>query len=286
MSESGLFLIDIEKVFAEKNPRLAKRMPRFILSWIKRIIHQEEINQFLIKHQDKKGIDFAQAIIDEFKITLKVNGRENLPKDGRYIFVANHPMGGLESVGFMRLVYDVFPEKIRFPVNDVLLNLKNFNPIFVPINKYGAMGKDASKQMIDLYDSDYQILFYPSGMVSRKIKGQIVDLEWKKTFLSKAVASKRHIVPIHIDAQNTKRFYRVGVWRSFFGLKANLEMFLLPDELFRAKNKTIVYTVGKPIPYTVFDKKYNYRQWAQKVKDHVYAIKENPNQIFNADGNQ
>jgi len=282
MSNRGLFLIDIEEILANKNPQLAKRMPRFILKWIKRIIHQEDINQFLIKHQDKKGIDFAQAIIDDFQITLKVNGQENIPKDGRYIFVANHPLGGLESIGFMRLVYDAFPEQIRFPVNDVLLNLKNFNPIFVPINIYGALGRDASKQMIDLYDSDNQILFYPAGMVSRKIKGQIVDSEWKKTFLSKAVASKRHIVPVHIDAQNSKRFYRIWTWRNLFGIKANLEMFLLPDELFKAKKKTIVYTIGKPIPYKVLDKKYNHRQWAQKVKAHVYALKENPKLCFNA----
>ena len=282
MSNRGLFLIDIEEILANKNPQLAKRMPRFILKWIKRIIHQEDINQFLIKHQDKKGIDFAQAIIDDFQITLKVNGQENIPKDGRYIFVANHPLGGLESIGFMRLVYDAFPEQIRFPVNDVLLNLKNFNPIFVPINIYGALGRDASKQMIDLYDSDNQILFYPAGMVSRKIKGQIVDSEWKKTFLSKAVASKRHIVPVHIDAQNSKRFYRIWTWRNLFGIKANLEMFLLPDESFKAKKKTIVYTIGKPIPYKVFNKKYNHRKWAQKVKAHVYALKENPKLCFNA----
>ncbi len=280
MSQADLFLVDVEKVFAEKNPRLAKRMPRFILSWIKRILHQEEINRFLIKHQDKKGIDFAQAIIDDFQLTIKVNGKENLPKKGRYIFIANHPMGGMESQGFMRIVNDVFPGQIRFPVNDVLLNLKSFDPIFVPINKYGALNRESSKQMLELYHSDYQILFYPAGMVSRKIKGKIIDPEWKKTFLSKAIESKRDIVPIYIDAQNSKKFYRIGVWRKFLGIKANLEMFLLPEELYRAKNKVITYTIGKPISYKIFDKTYNYYDWVQKVKDYVYSLRENPDKTF------
>ncbi len=280
MSNPDLFLIDIEKVIAGKNPRLAKRMPRFVLSWIKRILHQEEINQFLIKHQDKKGIDFAQAIIDDFKLTIKVVGKENLPKEGRYIFIANHPMGGMESVGFMRIINDAFPEQIRFPVNDVLLNLKNLNSVFVPINKYGSQNRELSKQIFDLYDSDYQILFYPAGMVSRKTKGQIIDLEWKKTFLTKAIKSRRDIVPIYIEGKNSKKFYRVGVFRKFFGIKANLEMYLLPDELYKAKNKTITYTIGKPISYQIFDKSYNYKDWVQKVKNHVYSLKDNPSKIF------
>lgn len=280
MSQSNLGLIDIEKVFAGKNPRLAKRMPKFIFRWIKRILHQEDINQFLIKHQEKKGIDFAKAIIDKFQLTIKLKGQENLPKDGRYIFVANHPMGGLESVGFMRIINDVFPEQIRFPVNDVLLNLKNLDSIFVPINKYGSQNRESSKQILDLYDSDNQILFYPSGMVSRKTKGIIIDPEWKKTFLTKAIRSHRDIVPIYIEGKNSKRFYRVGVWRNFFGIKANLEMFLLPDELYRANKKTITYFVGKPISYKVFDKTYNYNDWVKKVKSHVYSLSENPNKTF------
>ena len=280
MSKSDLFLIDIEKIFADKNPRLAKRMPKFIFSWIKKILHQEEINQFLLEHKDLKGIDFAQAIIENFNITVKVKGKENVPKNGRFIFIANHPMGGMESQGFMKIVNDIFPGQIRFPVNDVLLNLKNFDPIFVPINKYGKQDRESSKKILDLYHSDYQILFYPAGMVSRKIKGQIVDLEWKKTFLSKAISSKRNIVPVFINARNSNRFYRVGMWRNFFGIKANIEMFLLPDELYRAKGKTITYTFGKPISYKIFDKRYNYHDWAQKIKEHVYALKNNPCKIF------
>ncbi len=280
MSQPDLFLIDIEKVFADKNLRLAKRIPKFVFRWIKRILHQDEINQFLTTYQDKKGIDFVQTVLDFFQVTIQIKGKENLPEKGRFIFIANHPMGGMESMGFIRLAHDVFPEQIRFPVNDVLLNLRNFTPIFVPINKYGAMGRESSKQMIDLYDSNYQILFYPAGMVSRKTKGKIVDTEWKKTFLSKAIVSKRDIIPVYIEGKNSKRFYHLGVWRKFFGIKANLEMFLLPDELFRAKNKTISYTIGKPIPYQAFDKRYNYREWAQKVKEFVYSLKDNPDQTF------
>lgn len=280
MGEPDVFLIDIEKVFAEKNPRLAKRIPKFIYRYLKRILHVDEINEFLITYKDKKDIDFADAIIESFKIKIDVRGKENLPKEGRYIFVANHPMGALESMGFLRIVYDVFPLQVRFPVNDVLLNLKNFETIFVPINKYGAQGKMKSAQIINLYESDYQILFYPSGMVSRKIKGKITDLEWKKTFIAKAVQTKRDVVPIFIDGKNTKRFYRIGAWRSFFGIKANLEMFFLPDELYRSKNKTIKYTIGHPIPYETFDKSMRFNEWAEKVKAHVYSLKDNPDNIL------
>ncbi len=283
MDKPDIFLIDIEKVFAEKNPKLAKRIPKFIFRIIKRILHQEEINDFLIRNKDKKEIDFANAVLDEFKVTVDVCGVERIPKDGRFIFVANHPMGGMESMGFIQIAHNAFPGNIRFPVNDVLLNLKNFDPIFIPINKYGSQGRESSKQILDIYESDYQILFYPAGMVSRKTKGKIIDSEWKKTFIAKAVQTQRDIIPIYINGKNTKRFYRIGIWRKFFGIKANLEMFFLPDELYRAKNCKIEYTIGQPISFKQFDKSMRFNEWAKEVKDFVYSLKDKPDNIFKKD---
>jgi len=134
---TDILQIDIEKVLAEKNPKLAKRLPRFVIQFIKRVIHQDDINQFLRDNSDKQGIKFAEALIRDFGINMVVINQENIPRQGRFLFVANHPLGGIESMGFMKLVHDVFPEQIRFPVNDILLNLKNFDPIFIPINKFG-----------------------------------------------------------------------------------------------------------------------------------------------------
>ena len=277
---SDILQIDIEKVIRDKNPALAKRMPRFLIQFIKRLIHQDEINAFLRKYHNYRGIDFVKAVIDEFGIQSVIVNKDHLPRSGRYLFVANHPMGGIESMGFMKLVYDVFPEQIRFPVNDILLNLKNFDPIFVPINKFGAQTKEGIRRYNEVYASDYQVLYYPAGLVSRKINGKIMDLEWKKTFIQKAVQFKRDVVPIYIDAQNSKRFYRVASWRKALGIKAGIETFLLPDEFYRARNKTIRYIVGKPISYTIFDKQKKPKEWAEAVKKYVYQLKHQPHLEF------
>ena len=277
---TDILQIDIEKVLAEKNPKLAKRLPRFVIQFIKRVIHQDDINQFLRDNSDKQGIKFAEALIRDFGINMVVINQENIPRQGRFLFVANHPLGGIESMGFMKLVHDVFPEQIRFPVNDILLNLKNFDPIFIPINKFGSQTKDGIRLYNEVYASDFQLLYYPAGLVSRKINGKVVDLEWKKTFVQKAVQYQRDIVPIFIDAQNTKRFYRVARWRKRLGIKASLETFLLPSEFYHAQNKTINYIIGKPISYTIFDKRKKPLEWAAQVKDYVYQLKENPNAEF------
>lgn len=271
-SNNDAFRIDVNKVLKDKNPKLAKIIPRFLTNWLKRIIHQDDINYVINKHRDKFGLDFVDAVLDEFNIKMNVINEKNIPtQDGRYIFAANHPLGGLESLVMMKVIGRHFLN-IRFLVNDILLNLKNFSPIFLPINKHGSQSKEAVRQIEEYYASDIQILSFPAGMVSRKIKGKIIDLEWKKSFIAKAKKHKRDICPIYIDGTNSNFFYNLANIRKKIGLKANIEMLYLPREMFKQKGKTITIYIGKPISYKKFDKEKNPAEWAQYVKDLVYNL--------------
>ncbi len=246
------FRIDIEKVIAEKNPKLAKRLPKFLINYIKRIVHQEEINDFLDKHKDVKNIEFIDAVLNVFRNKLNYFGLENINQTKKYIFVANHPLGGLESLGFIKMIDSVFPGKVKFFVNDVLLNIQNLSDIFVPINKYGKQNKTSAIHSDFVYKSDNQILYYPAGLVSRRFKGKIMDLPWKKSVFKKAAQYKREVIPVFIDAKNSERFYRIFHIRKLLGIKANIELFFLVDEMFRFHDKKIDFYVGKPIPYSIF----------------------------------
>ena len=272
VSENKAVKIDIEAVIKSKNPKTAKALPGFLIRYLKRILHQDEINKFLEEKKDVFGIDFVHATLELFNIKYNVIGVENIPKDKKYLFVSNHPQGAIDSMCLIETVYNNFGD-VRFMVNDVLLNLKNYDPIFVPINLFGGQSKEAVKKFEEVFTKPYQILFYPAGLVSRKIKGEIKDPEWKKSFINLAVKYQHDVIPVYIDARNSNFFYRLARFRKFFGIKANVEMFYLPDELYKQKGKTLSLVFGEPVSYKTFDKTNNQAFWANKMREIVYSLK-------------
>jgi len=269
-SESYL-KIDIEKVFASKSEKISKLLPSFIIRYLKRIIHQDELNDFLSKNHQKQGIEFADSVLEELQITFKIKGLENIEKDGRYIFASNHPLGGPDGIILISIFGKYFP-KIRFLVNDLLMNVKNLSDVFVPINKHGGQAKETAKIIDNAYQSEATMLTFPAGLVSRKQNGKIEDLEWKKSFIAKAKKYQRNIVPIHIDGRNSNFFYNFANLRKFLGLKYNLEMLYLPNELFKQRGKKFTIRIGKPVSYQTFDNSKSYDNWAEKMKKETYKL--------------
>lgn len=272
--------IHVEKVFRDKNPGLARWIPGFVFSILRRIIHEQEINEFLFTNKNRDGLDFVDAIIEGFGAIVKVEGEKNIPQQGRYLVASNHPLGGLDGVALMQVMGRARKD-IVFPVNDILTYLPNLQVLFIPINKHGS-NTDNVRIIHQTFESDKMILYFPAGLVSRKQKGIIKDLEWKKTFIAKAKQYHRDIIPVYTEGKNSSFFYNLANLRKKLGIKANIEMLFLPDEMYRQKNKIIRIKIGKPIPYQTFDDRFNVSDWAEKVKAHVYEIgKEGSDKPFN-----
>lgn len=271
------FLIDLDKVLETKAPKLAKRIPKFVVNYIKRKVHVDELNHILTIFADKKGVDFMNSVVDYFGLSLEVKGLENIPDDGRYIFASNHPLGGLDGICLSSIIGNKYNKKVKYIVNDILYYIENLKPIFLPINKHGAQARQAMQETTNAFSSDNQIITFPAGICSRKQKGQIVDLEWKKSFIQKAIESERDIVPIYFEAKNSNFFYKFANIRKRLGIKFNIEMIFLPDEMFKNKGQTFSITFGKPIPYSTFNKSKNANQWADYVKDIAYNLKTTDN---------
>jgi putative hemolysin len=272
-------LIDLDSVIISKNPKLYKYIPRFVLNYLKRVIHQDALNELFYEYKDIKGLDFVNVIVKRFNLNLIHKGFDEISTDKKYIFASNHPLGGMESIGLMYIVGQKFPN-LRFLVNDVLLQIKNYEPLFVPINKFGSQAKDSVKKIEEAYNSENQILIFPAGLVSRRINGKIQDLKWQKNFIRKSIQHKRDIVPIYIEARNSNFFYNLSSIRRMLGIKANIEMFYLADEAYNKTNATIKYYFGKPIPYTTFDKRFTLDEWASKVREHVYYLHKDSGREF------
>ncbi len=289
-------LIDIETLIASKNPGLLKVIPGFIIHYLKRITHQEEINGYIYRNREKFGVPFMDVILKEFGVKVEVvdkrigdskletegepeNSHHLSPisnplsflKSGRYIIVANHPLGGMDGMALMYAIGQV-REDIIFPVNDLLMNVPGLKPLFIPINKHGSNTENA-RIISATFASDKIILYFPAGLCSRKQgKGIICDLEWKKTFITKAKQFQRDIVPIFITGRNSDWFYNLAKWRKRLGIKTNIEMLYLVDEMVKQKGETIRLLLGDSIPYRTFDKSKSDSEWAEWIKEKVYQL--------------
>ncbi|NOR76072.1 MAG: glycerol acyltransferase [Draconibacterium sp.] len=263
--------LDIREVFKTKNPGIAKLIPGFVYKYLKRILHIDFLNDLLERNGHLIGIEFVEQVVHDFNIKEHIYGFENIPDSGRFIFASNHPLGGFDGLLLMKYVNKKLG-KLKFLSNDILMNISNISPMFVAVNKHGGHSRDAAKALLDVYNSDKQILIFPAGLASRKIKGKIVDLDWKKHFISKSIKHKRDIIPIFIRGRNSNRFYQIAKFRKFFRIKWNLEMFFLPDETVKHRNSDIPIYFGKPIPYTTFDKSKTHKEWADWMKEKIYNL--------------
>jgi len=271
VNNNSVLQIDVEKVLESKNPALKKIMPRFLISWLKKIIHQNELNCFLAKYNDLKDEKLVAACLEYFNIKYRVIGAENIPAEGRYFFVSNHPLGGLDGVVFINEIAKRH-RSVKFPINDILTYIENMSGIFLPINKHGNQSKEAAIQIEEAYASDSQILYFPAGLCSRKIKGEIKDLRWHKNFIIKTIQYKRDVVPAYFSGRNSPFFYNLANLRKFLGIKSNIEMLFLPNEMLRQKDKEITLVFGEKIPYTFFDKSKTHSEWAEWVKAECYKL--------------
>jgi len=271
-------LIDVEKVFYDKSPRIAGKIPQFVYNYLKKIIHQDTLNEAISRFDDQIGLEFVNSILGFMGVNITYEGLGNIPAEGRYILASNHPLGGLDGLALMK-VAGMVRKDIVFPVNDLLMNVPNLQPLFIPVNKHGSNSQNLML-MNDTFASDKAILYFPAGLCSRKQNNKILDLEWKKTFITKARTYKRDIIPVHINGRNSEWFYDLANWRKRLGIKANIEMLYLVDEMYKQNNKNINITFGKPISWTIFDNRFSDLVWAQKVKKHVYGIESNISAIF------
>lgn len=266
--------IDIERVIKSKNPALLKWLPKFIINYLKKTIHQDEINQVLYENRDKYGFDFARDLIERFNIKLNVKGLENIPKDGGYVFASNHPLGGMDAMGILTVIEPIRKD-VKFIVNDILLNLKNLSDLFVGVNKHGTNSKVSLNMVDELFASDQAVFIFPAGLVSRKKKGEVTDLEWKKTFITRAKKHNKSIIPVYVKGNLSNFFYRLSNLRTSFGIKANIEMLYLADESFKQENKSLEIIFGPPISSSFFDNTKNDKEWAQWMKEQVHQLKQN-----------
>lgn len=275
MNEISEHTIDIARILSSKMGSKARFVPSLLTNWLKRIIHQDQVNAFIWKTRDMQGVEWLEECVRYLKMDIEIVGKENLPPkdDGRlYTFVSNHPLGGQDGVALGSIIGRHYDGRFRYLVNDLLMNLPGLAPVCIGINKTGRNGRDFPRMVEAGFKSDSHMLMFPAGLNSRRQKdGTIHDIDWRKTFIVKSVECQRDIVPIHFSGQNSNRFYRIANFSDRF-LPFNLAMIFLVDEMYRNVGKHFTIHIGKPIPWQTFDRSRKPAEWARYVEDIVYEL--------------
>ena len=275
MTPQPTLQLDIDAVLRSKAGSKARYIPGFVRNWLKRIVHQDELNTFLRRVGSMKGVPWLREALVELDIKIEVHGLDNLPActDGqRCTFVSNHPLGGPDGIAIGRILGEHYDGKIKYLVNDLLMNLPGLAPLCVPINKTGKQSRDFPRMVEAAFQSPDHIIMFPAGLCSRRQQGVIRDLPWNKTFITKSIETHRDIVPIHFGGRNSDFFYNLANVTKWLGLKVNLAMLYLVDELYKNQHKTFDIKIGKPISYTQFTTEKTPTQWAALVREIVYKL--------------
>ena len=266
---------DIRAILKRKAPNA--RVPEFLIRYLERITHIEQMNAFLRAHTTEKDYDFIKLVLDEeLGCTASISGTENIPTDDKpVLFVSNHPLGGLDGMIIAQMIHGVRPRELKVIVNELLMYMEPINGLWAPVNKVGHLTKEQAAEQQRMWESETDVLSFPAGACSRlqRINGkwQICDLEWQKNFVQRAKEYKRDIVPIYFEGRNSRFFYVLALIRKWLGIKLNIEMLYLVDEMYSAHGKHFDVHVLPPIPYTTFDNSKTPKEWAQYVKSIVYA---------------
>ncbi len=262
--------IDIDKVLQEKATKVYKWLPRFVINWLKKTLHENDINECMLALKDDEGIVFNTKVLTYMGAKVEAVNSHLIPKTGSVVIASNHPLGGLDGLALIKTVGDVRSD-VRFFVNDILKNIKNYGDIFVAVNKLGSSSSKSLRVMEEVFRTECALLFFPAGLVSRKQNGLVRDLKWKKSFVTQSIDHKRMIQPVFMEGQNSNFFYNFAMWRKRIGIKPNIEMLYLPDEMFTAKKGTIRVHFSKPFDSAILDDSKSHQAWADLIYKYIYS---------------
>ncbi|MCH5223150.1 MAG: 1-acyl-sn-glycerol-3-phosphate acyltransferase [Muribaculaceae bacterium] len=270
-------VLNIREILRNRIPaNKFKLIPSFLITSVEKLIRQDELNEILRITFPNRGSEFSKRVLKYLDISVDVKGFDLLPDNTRFMFASNHPLGGLDGITLIAILGQRYgDENIRFLVNDMLMNVEPLKDVFLPINKFGRQGRQASMEINEALASDKQILQFPAGLCSRLgNKGEIKDLEWQKSFVAKAIETKRDIVPLYFDGKNSSKFYKIAKWRKKSGIKFNLEQILLPSEVCKARGKHFNIRFGSPISWQdLKNSGKSPKELAAEIRDIVYSLK-------------
>lgn len=265
--------IDIEKAIRSGSNRVLRSLPGFLITALRKYVCEDEINATIHRSRHLEGLPFVKDVLEGWNVEVITKGGKNIPPDGRFIFAANHPVGGVDALAIFTSLYKYYPVVVT-PANQLLTYVPNLRPIVFGLDVFGKASRETAAKLDSLYASDLQIMIFPAGEVSRRKKDVISDIPWQKSFIVKAVQHHRDIIPVHISGRNSNLFYNISSIRKKLGIKMYIETLMLPREMIKQRNSAVTVTFGAPVPWQTFTAGKTPPEWAREIKKTVYSLAE------------
>jgi putative hemolysin len=273
-------MIDIQKEIEKKFPNMNKKdnfLKKSLFKVAKKIVHEDSINQFLSQNEHLKGFEFVDAVLDyfDFDYTVSSSDLQNIPTSGKVVIIANHPLGGLDALCLLRLISQVRKD-VKIVANDFLAGFEALNSLLIPIDNYKLrQSKNDIKKIYEALNNEEAIILFPAGEVSRATPKGIKDPSWNKGFLNFAQNANAPILPIFLDAKNSKTFYTISIINKTFST------LLLSHEMFNKKSKRIAIKVGQIIPNeNITPKGIDKKFLLNLYRKHLYSLKKGKKSFF------
>jgi len=273
-------MIDIQKEIEKKFPKIREKENFFkksLFKIAKKIVHEDSINQFLNQNSHLKGFEFVDAVLDyfDFDYTVSSSDLQNIPTSGKVVIIANHPLGGLDALCLLRLISQV-RQDVKIVANDFLAGFEALNSLLIPIDNYKLrQSKNDIKKIYEALNNEEAVIIFPAGEVSRASTKGIKDPSWNKGFLNFAQNTNAPILPIFLDAKNSKTFYTISL------LNKTFSTLLLSHEMFKKKSKRINIKIGQIIPNeNIVPKGIDKKFLVNLYRKHLYSLKKGKKSFF------
>jgi putative hemolysin len=263
--------LSVRQIIRAKSPRVESAIPDFVIRKMEQLLCVDKINELLHLGQGMEPLDFVEFVLRRLKISYEGMWVSRL-RQSRLVFASNHPFGGVDGMMLGHCIGRRFGD-VRIGVNDVLMSLAPLRSIFLPINKFGRQGSTSPREFDRLFGGDIPIVTFPAGICSRRRGGVVRDEAWHAGFIKRAVMAQRDVVPVYIDGELSKRFYRLANLRRRLGIGFNVEMLRLPSELFAQQGRHYKMVFGEPIAWEILAMESSPRKQAQIVREEMERLR-------------
>jgi putative hemolysin len=273
-------MLNIEQAVQQKFPRFQHTSPwikKPTLGFLRKITHENEVNRFLELHQDLRGFDFIDQVLDYFNFSYSISHRDriNIPATGRVVIVANHPLGALDGLSLLKLVGEVRRD-VKIVANDMLMNFAALESLFLPVDNLSKSTRKSSvARIVESLNNDEAVIVFPAGEVSRIRPGGVRDGKWNSGFLNFAKKTNAPILPIYVGARNSSLFYSASmVYKPLSGM-------MLAHEMFNKHFKNITMRIGESIPYLQIEQLPLVKaEKAKLLRRHLYRLAKGKKPLF------
>ena len=231
------------------------------------------LNKIYDRNKHLSDLEFLNAILDEFQIKFEIPEEDlkRLPKEGAYITVSNHPLGGIDGILLLKLMLEREPN-FRIIANFLLHRIEPMKPYIMPVNPFETH-KDAKSSVIGIKEtlrhlSDGKPLgMFPAGEVSTYKDGKlVVDKTWEEGAIKVIRKAQVPVVPIYFHAKNSRFFYFLSK------ISDTLRTAKLPSELLTQKDRVIKVRIGKPISVAEQNEHTTIEEYSEFLRRKTYML--------------